>query len=264
MEKFTEQDVRRYQRENKSFVAYGSEGTVFKYEDYAVKIFKSVRGKEFMKDKEEKVKAIMKKELEGFCKPEFLVYNENGEFSGYAMNYYENKGDVSDLCYKFGDEYTLDQKIEYLLKVEELIKKAHEKGFVLNDVAIWNFLITDSNKVMGIDTDNFQFDEHKTDTNVYLYLPYYQGLCNTEGHTVDSDKFSFALFALRALMQRPFNDEYVTYYDKNSNYLLNSFLRFDVNEEVKDEFRNLMSSNPEKEWIGKTLEKVSSSTRKYL
>ena len=66
MEKFTEQDVRRYQRENKSFVAYGSEGTVFKYEDYAVKIFKSVRGKEFMKDKEEKVKAIMKKELEGF------------------------------------------------------------------------------------------------------------------------------------------------------------------------------------------------------
>ena len=39
MEKFTEQDIRRYQRENKSFVAYGSEGTVFKYEDYAVKIF---------------------------------------------------------------------------------------------------------------------------------------------------------------------------------------------------------------------------------
>ena len=50
MEKFTEQDVRRYQRENKSFVAYGSECTVFKYEDYAVKIFKSVRGKEFMKN----------------------------------------------------------------------------------------------------------------------------------------------------------------------------------------------------------------------
>ena len=45
--------------------------------------------------------------------------------------------------------------------------------------------------------------------------------------------------------------------------IVNNIIK-DSQSESKDEFRNLMSSNPEKEWIGKTLEKVSSSTRKYL
>lgn len=264
MEKFTEQEVRNYERKNKSFAAYGSEGTVFQYEKYAVKLFKKVNGEEFMNKKEEKLKALLTKDLEGFQKPEFLVYDENEKFAGYAMNFVESKGDVADFCYKKGYEHTLDEKIELLLKVEKLIKLAHKKGIILNDVAIWNFLVTDNNNVVGIDTDNFQFDNLKSETKPSLYLPYYQGLCNKEGFDENSDKFSFALFALGALFENHFTNELLEQYSSSSSYLKSKVTRLDVPEEVKDELMELISENPNKEWIGKTLVKVSSGTKKFL
>ena len=38
-------------------------------EDYAVKLFKKVKGEEFMKEKEKKVRALINNEIEGFIKP---------------------------------------------------------------------------------------------------------------------------------------------------------------------------------------------------
>ena len=54
MMNFSEEEVRRYARKNRDFGQLGSEGAVYKFKDYAVKLFKKVKGEEFMKDKEKK------------------------------------------------------------------------------------------------------------------------------------------------------------------------------------------------------------------
>ena len=180
------------------------------------------------------------------------------------MKYQKNKGDVADICYKHGKEYTLEEKVSYLLKVEELIKKAHEKGFILNDVAIWNFLVTENNDVLGIDVDNFQFNGMKSETKPTLYLKYYQELCQTNKCDENSDKFSFALLALKSLMEYPIKDENFNKYDKKYDTALIRFNQCDISTEVKDDIANLLSNNPEKEWIGKTLQKVASYSKKFI
>ncbi len=264
MMNFSEEEVRRYARKNDDYGQLGSEGAVYKFEDYAVKLFKKVKGEEFMKEKENKVRALMNNEIEGFIKPIDLVYDENNNFAGYAMEYIENKGDVADMCYKYGEHYKLDKKIEFLLKIEELIKKAHSMGYILNDVAIWNFLVKNNDDVIGIDIDNFQFENYPSETNPSFYLPYYQGLCNCKGRDENSDKFSFGIYAIQSLMKYPFNNECLDYYRGNVDYLRCYFSNLDIKEEARDELYNLISTNPEKEWIGKTLEKVSSNKFKYL
>lgn len=261
---FTEKDVRNYARKNSNSGQLGSEGVVYRFEDYAIKLFKKVKGEEFMKAKEKKVRALMENEIEGFIKPIDLIYDEDNNFAGYAMEYVESKGDVADMCYKFGEHHRLDKKIEYLLKVEELIKKAHSLGYILNDVAIWNFLVKNNDEVIGIDVDNFQFGEYQSETTPSYYLPYYEGLCNTKGRNENSDKFSFGLFAIQSLIQYTFNNETLDYYRGNTYYLECYFKSLDISSEAKDELFELISPNPEKEWIGKTLEKISTNKFKYL
>lgn len=264
MMNFSEEDVREYARKQRNYGEVGSEGAVYRFEDYAIKLFKKVKGEEFMKQKEEKVKALLKNEINGFVNPIDLVYDEKGNFSGYAMDYVESKGDVADMCYKFGEQYKLDKKIEFLLKVEELIKKAHSQGYIMNDVAIWNFLVKSNDEVVGIDIDNFQFNNYKSETTPSFYLPYYQGLCNSEGRDENSDKFSFGIYAIQSLMKYPFNNETLDYYRGNTDYLRIYFSRLDIPEEARDELYELISTNPKKEWIGKTLEKMSSDKIKFL
>jgi hypothetical protein len=42
MMNFSEEEVRRYARRNEDYGQLGSEGAVYKFEDYAVKLFKKV------------------------------------------------------------------------------------------------------------------------------------------------------------------------------------------------------------------------------
>lgn len=264
MMNFSEEEVRAYARKQRNFGEVGSEGAVYRFEDYAVKLFKKVKGEEFMKQKEEKMKALIQNEIKGFINPIDLVYDNNNNFAGYAMPFIESKGDVADMCYKFGEHYTIDKKIEFLLKVEELIKKAHSQGYILNDVAIWNFLVQPNDNVVGIDIDNFQFENYQSETNPSFYLPYYQGLCNAEGRDENSDKFSFALFAIQSLIEYSFTNETLDYYRGDTDYLRIYFSRLDIPEEARDELYELISPNPKKEWIGKTLEKIATDKIKFL
>lgn len=264
MKEFNEEEILKYVRSNKIYGTLGSEGMVYKVGDDAIKLLKRVKGEEFMASKEEKVDALIKNPIEGFSNITGKVFNDEGEFVGYSMDFIENKGDVADMCYKFAEHYTLDKKIEFLKKTEELIKKAHSLGYILNDVAIWNFLVTESNDVIGIDTDNFQFDKFKSETTPTYFLPYYQGLTRSEGRDENSDKFSFGLFAFQALMQYPFTNEGLETYRPKSDYLNIHINRLDIPQEAKDELLELISPNKEKEWVSKTLEKMSSSTSKFL
>ena len=264
MKEFNEKEILKYVRSNKIYGTLGSEGMVYKVGDDAIKLLKTVKGAEFMASKEEKVDALIKNPIEGFSNITGKVFNDEGKFVGYSMDFIENKGDVADMCYKFAEHYTLDKKIEFLKKVEELIKKAHSLGYILNDVAIWNFLVTESNDVIGIDTDNFQFDKFKSETTPTYFLPYYQGLTRSEGRDENSDKFSFGLFAFQALMKYPFTNEGLETYRPKSDYLNIHINRLDIPKEAKDELLELISPNKEKEWVSKTLEKMSSSTSKFL
>lgn len=240
----------------------GSEGRVYFKDGYAYKYFKDEK---VLASKQAKVEEFKKINLEGFVMPEEALYDENNNFNGYIMKQVNNDLSIYDLCEAKKEVYKLDKKIEYLLKAEKLIKKAHEKGFILNDCNLWNFLIQENDEVIGIDTDNFQYKNLKTETIPTYFLKYYQSLANQTESSVNSDKFSFGLLALRSLLKYPFElNGALIEYNSKFDYLQNIFKYIDMPKEALDEIYEFLSTNEEKEWIGKTLVKLSSNSRKFL
>lgn len=240
----------------------GSEGVVEIKDGYAYKYFKDLKQLEAKRDK---IEALKKIDIQGFVMPEELLYDKEGNFIGYKMKAVQNDLDMYDLFQKKGIILTLDKKIEYLLKVEKLIKNAHEKNIILNDCCFWNFLIQDNNEVIGIDTDNFQINGFKTNKFPTYFLSYYKSLTGEKESSFDSDKFSYGLFALRSLLQYPFKlDGGLITHSPKHDFLKNIFRYCDIPDNAKEEIYEFLSTNKEKEWIGKTLEKMSSNRRKYI
>lgn len=109
-----------------------------------------------LENKKKKIMLLNEMDLdEHFLKPQDLVYID-GEFRGYTMEFasLDTLGD-----YMFNKR---KDKIKYLKEARNLITKAHEKGIILGDVNVFNFIFKDNFLALG-DLDNATIFPYKTD-----------------------------------------------------------------------------------------------------
>lgn len=186
--------TRKMEKKMEAINSGGSEGIVYKYNNQAIKIFKS----NYMSlNKLKKIKILKNMEMEHFQLPQEVIINKVFNPIGYTMDYVDFKTDVSLLL--DDKRLTVRQKLLFLNKTEELLKVAHNNGIVIGDMNLFNFLIDTNDDVKAIDTDNYKIGKLENDIKPDLFFPLYKKLIKDEV-TEDTDKFSFMLHALKDLV----------------------------------------------------------------
>ena len=79
---------------------------------------------------------------------------------------------------------TLKEKIYYLKKQEELIKRAHKNNLILIDLNPKNFIIDKNDNLIAIDTDNYIVNEYKNDIFPTYFYEYYTSKVS---HNIDNN-----------------------------------------------------------------------------
>ena len=234
----------------------GSEGRVYLYNDSALKYYHTARLKrENYENKLAKITELNKMNLDNYILPKGLVYNKDDQFRGFTMNYQPSDIDMYD--YLSSSEYTLDQKIEKIKKLEELIKKAHKLNMTLVDTNLWNFLVY-GDEIKIIDTDTYKIGSLNHDFEPPFYCKYYKAKISTN---IDPnlDKFSLGVHLLHLLSGGSFDKLFMLYYNTSFNYLYNYILLLDVDPIFKEFLFELASDSKEKLYFDDNIDLLSSS-----
>lgn len=231
-------------------IGEGSEGTIYQYEDYALKYFLDYST---LKNKVKKINKLKNLKLDNFCFPIDFVTN-NTAIIGYYMKFIDTRLSMN----KFFETASLDEKIKFLKLQEELVKRAHQNNITICDLNLFNFLI-DNEKLYAIDTDNYKIGNLENDIIPDLYGPYYFNKINNK---VDEnfDKFALTVNFLSCLKE-DFYPEMLYIQRDSFDYLEEYINELNVPRELKDFLYYQISSNEQKEFLGNNIDLVSSNKR---
>ncbi|MEG1146569.1 MAG: hypothetical protein RSE21_03970 [Bacilli bacterium] len=232
-----------------NYITDGSEGTIYEYNNKVIKIF--FRDNDNFSNKHKKIEILSKMELDNFIFPKKLVYNKNEEFIGYMMEKVNFR--YNNIQSAIDNSETLKEKIEILKKLENMIKKAHEKNIVLVDLNFYNFLIGWDNEIYAVDTDNYNILGYKHDLNPTFYYRHYIYKVSKE-ITSDIDKMSFAINLLYLLCKERINRNCFTATFKSYDYDKVFISSLDIDNELKEKLFCSLSDSLNKPYIGDSLD----------
>lgn len=239
----------------------GEEGSVYKYDKKtAIKVFETFEAREKLKGKFVKIEDLARLKDENFCFPKGLVGYLNLKKEGYYMDLVN----LNPSCHDFSRLDSLrDMKkvLEYIIAADKAIQRIHKKGIILGDIRDDHILIDKTSTIKFVDTDNYKYSDYG-----YDLVP---GRANWFYHTygkhtsdTDNDIFVFTIMALQHFVHGT-----IIKMQKNDNYFRELINSLDVNEEVKDGLRLILSDAQNKPYLGKVLKKVKEDellTRKNL
>lgn len=241
---------------------YGDEGAIYQINEGTVAKTFDFTNKIVLPNKFNKIKLLSLEKTFGIVLPKKIVINEFGEDVGYTMDLIKTDGKIKSFNDLDGySKYSLALKIKYLLRLENIIKRAHEKGIIIVDISRNNLLIDDNDEINIIDVDNFQVGEYKADI-VSLFPKHYQIRVSNiiDGNT---DKYTFGIFVLELLTKGALIFPHLAA-NRDDDYLYRFVDALDVQNEVKNAFKELFSDKREKEYIGEVLQSLSNEETKTL
>lgn len=204
-----------------------------------------------LKNKQKKLHLLNEKNIEGFIKPEQLVYDMQG-FRGYTMA--RTNSDITALDILLDEEKSLKNKIETLKKIELLMNNAHNKDVLLIDLNMKNFIV-DNNDIKGIDIDNFMIGEYQNDLIPSATYYYYLNKISKEIDP-NMDKFAFAINSLMLL-----SNEYIVswhLYKKNYDKFDELLEKLDLPNNFKNFYYELLNSKNDNMCLSEVLDEISS------
>lgn len=146
----------------------------------------------FLKDREETLKELKKLDIKEVIKPKQLVYFD-GSFVGYIMEYVP----VGDSIVKLKDnKYNFEEKIEIIKKIEDVMRKLHNKNIYICDLNPDNIYVDDKSDIRLIDCDSFVIKDNVLNDKIsYQYRDPINKYVSKE-----TDMYAFALTALQILV----------------------------------------------------------------
>ena len=214
-------------------ITSGRSGNIYLTNDNKVlKMFKSTSFT-YIKDREETLRSIKKLNIKEVVKPTNLVYY-NGIFVGYIMEYLPEGKSLLELC----KEYNFEEKLEKLKKLEEVMKKLHDKKIYICDLNPNNILFDNDGNIRLIDCDSFIVN--KNVINMELANKYRDPVYKIV--SPKTDMYAFAVTCLELLTNEKIKDDtnikdIEKIYDRNKAKLPVSFKNyFDIMFKTKERY----------------------------
>lgn len=233
-----------------NLIGVGSEGRVFKYDNQALKLFYKPT-----ENKLNKLKILSELNIKNFVMPNQLVFDQYNNFSGFTMPLINLSSD-KNLEVRIKNLNTLKEKIYYLKKQEELIKRAHENNIILVDLNPKNFIIDKNDNLIAIDTDNYIVNEYKNDIFPTYFYDYYRSKVSQD---IDNniDKLSYTLYLLYMLALERYNSSKLLYYN-DDDYIEKYVESLDITSNVKEKILINVSDSKDKVYFDDTIFELES------
>lgn len=246
------------------FIGSGSEGEVYRYHNYALKMFPLFPHPERLPKKFEKIELLAKLHDEAACFPKGLVGYDKEKIEGYYYDFVNSKWE----CENFADLLYLKdirKKLQYITEADEALQRFHKMGIILGDIKEDNIMIDENDNIKFIDTDNWMYCGYGFDI-VPIRSKWLQELYGKDFSLIDNDKFAFAMMSIQILLSLSFSN-LNNISDKYFQYMIH---QLDVEKETKELLRTIFSDSNDKPYIGDVLKEIntekiiSEEKRKYL
>lgn len=237
-----------------NLIGEGSESYVYDYLGQALKLFSSrFITEEKIENKINKIEKLKELNLGNFVIPHTLVQNDDNKTIGYIMEKIDYEYDLYDLLKS--NNITLNYKIHFLKKYNELIRLAHENDITLIDANFWNCLIS-NNDVFFIDTDNYKIGDLQYDLLPNQYKTIYMML-NKKMPLYDQnyDNFQIGIQIFSKLIDLGL-----------SNYMIYPEIlkTLSIDKKSYEYFENILLPYEDKMYIDNNLDELSSTYKTHI
>lgn len=237
-----------------NLIGEGSESQVYDYNNQALKLFSNrIINDDIKQNKLNKIGKLEELNLDKFIIPNILIYNSCDDFIGYIMKKINIEYDLYDFLKS--EKFTLDKKINYLKKYNDLLKIAHKNNITLVDANFWNCLISNDD-LFFIDTDNYKIGNLECDTfptnfkTIYLIL-------NQKLPTYDKnyDNFQIGIQIFSKLIDLGLG-QYMEY-----PKILKTL---DLDKKAYEYFENILLPYEDKMYIDDNLDNIASNVKTHI
>lgn len=211
---------------DQNYIASGGEASVYKYSNYALKIYHDIS----KCIDEDKIKELSIISSQNVLKPINLIYDEKQKYIGYSMNYAPDTEPICKLFtknFKNSNNISINDITDLVKNIQTNIYEIHKSNCLVVDLNEMNILVdkTFKNSIF-IDVDSYETKNFKA-TAIMESIRDRQ--IKNEEWTIYSDWFSFAILAFQLYIGiHP-------YKGKHPNYKANEWLkRMDDNISVFD------------------------------
>lgn len=233
------------------FIGSGSEGDVYRYHNYALKMFPLFPHLERLPQKFEKIELLAQLHDDAACFPKGFVGYSDDKVEGYYYDFINPKWELenfADLLYL----KDIRKKLQYITEADEALQRFHKMGIILGDIKEDNIMIDEKENIKFIDTDNWMYGGYGFDI-VPIRSKWLQELYGKEYSLQDNDKFAFAMMAIQILLNISFSN-LMNISDKYFQYMIHLL---DVKKETKEILRMIFSDSSDKPYIGDVLKQTN-------
>jgi len=145
-------------------IGKGGEGSIFTTDSKLIcKIYKKEKLTDFMFNKLERM-VSREINIPGVCWPRDIVYNQQGEFVGYAMEQARGKTIqramfVRPLLEQNFPQWERKNLVDLAITILKKIKMLNELNIIIGDINPLNILIQSSQEIYFVDTDSYQIED---------------------------------------------------------------------------------------------------------
>ena len=232
-------------------IGFGDEGAVYKYNDeIAFKTFEFTKEQEILSRKFAKIEEFGRLRDESACFPIGLMGYEDHKKEGYYTSLVhpdEHYNDFDLLIYM----KDMRRKLQYVLEVNEAIKRFHQMGLIIGDIKGDNIMIDSEGHIKFVDTDNWKYGDFDFDLtpgrSTWLSRTYEE-----EFSELDNEKFVFGMMAIQIFLSGT-----VVSMHPNDYYFQRMIEYLRVPKDTKEGLRDIFSSSHDKPYIGDVLKDIS-------
>ncbi len=214
-------------------------------------------------NKIQKIEKLSELQIPGVALPRDIVYDENGCFIGYTMEFVRTNKNIPSLAVAINSDLSVAEKIAFYRKLEAIVILLHQYEINLVDTNPANFLITESNEVMLVDTDGYKYGLHPHDITPPYFAGYYR---NKTGDMSLKyvDEFSLAIRLLELILYGFSSTVRGTVTSNRMNYVECAVEFSTLPKKLKLVLRKVLSKNGPKEFVGPYLDCIAGEEEKYI
>ena len=229
-------------------IGVGAEGKVTRFSND--KVAKYFYYEKNIENKIDKIKEIKKMNISNITNPHEIIYI-NDNIKGYTMDYIKYDSTLKK-CME--SKKTLEEKINYLKKMEKIMKEIHKHNVVLVDLMYHNFLIS-GDEVKAIDIDNYYLKNYPIDfIPSVIYDSYLENInCNINS---DMDKYNNSFFLLYYLSNKAFLPSKV---HGDIDFFKSFILNLNIQPNIKKLFLEIMSDSTNKPYLDNNIDELKSN-----